>query len=70
METFYHANARIRDVKEYSWWISELPRVQYSTNAAFQGGINSEPISVYFGRKPAFLVADLILLSNVVSIQR
>ena len=60
--------ARIRDVKkESSQWLSELPHVQYSKNTAFHSGINCTPFSVYFGRKPADLVADLTLPSEIVS---
>ena len=63
--------ARIRDVKkESSQWLSELPHVQYSKNTAFHSGINCTPFSVYFGRKPADLVADLTLPSEIVTYSR
>ena len=58
--------ARLRDVKkECSQWVSELPHVQYSKNTAFHSGINCMPFSVYFGRKPADLVADYSILTRV-----
>ena len=42
--------AQLRDVKECSQWVSELPYVQtikYSKNIAFHSGINCIPFSVY-----------------------
>ena len=52
---------------ECSQWASELPHVQYSKNAAFHSGINCTPLCAYFGRKPADLVTELTLPSEIVS---